>query len=89
MFTLFSFGYVLSTLACTTSSPQGTSEYTYPIFDTTLIDQSVESLKLSSSEKVWTQIPWVSDYNLALEQAQKSNRPIFFFAMYGELDGRC
>jgi hypothetical protein len=57
--------------------------------DTAIIDANVERYRLRTDEKIWARLPWISSYDEAMQEAKKRNRPIFFFSMYGELDGRC
>ena len=59
------------------------------VLDTIPYDIAVAEHRLKPQEKVWARLPWFGDYEKALEESQKQNRPIFFFSMFGELDGRC
>ena len=53
------------------------------------IREEVRYFALRKSERVWDKIPWVTDYTTAQALSQESQRPIFLFSMWGELDGRC
>jgi hypothetical protein len=46
-------------------------------------------LDLKASEDFWTRIAWVRSLERAEGLSKSTGRPIFFFSMYGELDGRC
>ena len=53
------------------------------------IQQRVRAIELTEQENVWSRIPWVRSLEKAKRLSKESGRPIFFFSMYGELDGRC
>ena len=53
------------------------------------IEEKVKYFSLRKSERVWEKIPWVTDFKTAKALSEKTNRPIFLFSMWGELDGRC
>ena len=57
--------------------------------DVATIRERVKYFSLRQSERVWDKIPWVTDYSTAQALSQESQRPIFLFSMWGELDGRC
>jgi len=59
------------------------------LLDVENIRARVQALDLTESENVWARIPWVPSLEEAQQLSQSSGRPIFFFSMYGELDGRC
>lgn len=63
-----------------------------PLEQTTSIETIKERVKyfsLRTSERVWEHIPWVTDFETAQAMSQETQRPIFMFSMWGELDGRC
>lgn len=53
------------------------------------VDDTVALLSLSVDDQVWRKIAWEEDYDSARQQSQQLERPIFFFSMWGQLDGRC
>lgn len=53
------------------------------------IEERVKYFSLRRSERVWDKIPWVTEFETAQALSEKTNRPIFMFSMWGELDGRC
>ena len=53
------------------------------------VDDTVALLSLSVDDQVWRKIAWEHDYESARQRSQLQDRPIFFFSMWGELDGRC
>jgi hypothetical protein len=53
------------------------------------IENRAKSFELSEAENVWARIKWVRTLEQAKVLSEQSNRPIFLFSMYGELDGRC
>ncbi|MFT5686653.1 MAG: hypothetical protein ACI8RZ_007609 [Myxococcota bacterium] len=53
------------------------------------VDAGVASLRLKPDEEVWRRISWEADYETARERSEETDQPIFFFSMWGELDGRC
>jgi hypothetical protein len=53
------------------------------------IEETVKQLALSDEERIWERIPWTRSIDEAKKISEDSQRPIFFFSMWGELDGRC
>ena len=53
------------------------------------VDDAVARVQLSVDDQVWRKIAWEEDYESARQRSQQQDRPIFFFSMWGELDGRC
>ena len=58
-------------------------------FNVKSIQERAKRLDLAESENVWSRISWVRTLKEAKRISSESGRPIFFFSMYGELDGRC
>jgi hypothetical protein len=53
------------------------------------VDAAVKSLDLTPAERKWEQIGWAPDLARALERSRATGRPIFFFGLWGDLEGRC
>ena len=87
----------ISTAAMSAPPPASTEDVErVPRFPTDPVSLDVDSIRsrvsdldLTESENVWARIPWVPSLEEAQRLSHSSGRPIFFFSMYGELDGRC
>ena len=53
------------------------------------MNDRVDEMDLSDGEQVWERIPWATDLDTAMALSKESNRPVFLFSMWGELDSRC
>ena len=76
-------------LGCSAEHTPGSQKLEAVVVNQAQIDATVERLRLKGSEKVWAQLPWYGNYETARELSQNRQHPIFFFSMFGELDGRC
>ena len=47
------------------------------------------AMDLDQKDRVWERIPWVKDLDAARALSAQTDRPIFLFSMWGELDSRC
>lgn len=58
--------------------------------DSATVDQRAARWQPTARERQWEQIGWVNGIVPALEQARKSQRPVFLFTHDGRLNvGRC
>lgn len=60
-----------------------------PAVDFESVKAQVQALDLRADERVWERIHWERDLASAQEVSRATQRPIFLFSMWGELDGRC
>ncbi|NDD29056.1 MAG: hypothetical protein EB084_12400 [Proteobacteria bacterium] len=53
------------------------------------VQTRVDEAELRPEERVVDQMGWQFDVDKALAVAREKHRPVFLFAMYGDLDGKC
>ena len=52
------------------------------------VQARVQAVGLTDAERAWEQVGFASDLRQALQLAKEHDRPIFFYAMAGDLSGR-
>lgn len=60
-----------------------------PPIDVAALSARVQASDLSPTERVWERIPWTRTLEEAQALSARTERPIFLFSMWGELDSRC
>ena len=70
-------------------TPTAQPEASSPTISVPAVRAGVQALQLDADDRVWERIAWSRDIDDAKRRSRDSGRPIFFFSMWGKLDGRC